>query len=148
MNHDDLLSQVRATFQAIDPVPAEVLASARSALAWRRPGAELAELSDDRTGRAAGARGAPARALTFTARDTVIEMEIATAGREHEIAGRLAPPAPAQVHVRHLGLAPDRPATRADRAGQFALTGLPEGLVSLLFRLPDGTSIVTSWIRL
>ena len=29
----------------------------------------------------------------------------------------------------------------------FALSGVPAGPVSLLFHLPDATSVVTSWIR-
>ncbi|MFB4317975.1 hypothetical protein [Actinomadura sp. 21ATH] len=148
MDHDGLLAQVRATYQALDPVPAEVLAAARAALAWRRPGAELAELTGDHAGQAGAVRGTPARTLTFTARDTVIEMEIAGTGREREIAGRLAPPSPARVHVRHPELPPGGPETHADDTGHFALPAIPEGLVSLLFHLPDGTSIVTSWIRL
>jgi hypothetical protein len=166
MNHDDLLARVRDTFQALDPVPAEVLAAARSALAWRRPGAELAELADDGAGRpGGGVRGAGgqaasgeggARALTFTAGDLAIEMEIETQiaatgprpVREHAITGRLVPAAPAQIRVRHLDLAPGGPSARTDQAGHFTLSRLPEGLVSLLFRLPGGTSVVTSWIRL
>ncbi|MEW2356813.1 hypothetical protein [Spirillospora sp. NPDC029432] len=148
MDHDDLLARVRETYQALDPVPAEVLASARAALAWRRPGAELAGLTGDHTGLAGAVRGTPARTLTFTARDTVIELEIAGTGREREIAGRLAPPSPARIRVRHPALPPEGPETRADDTGHFALPGIPEGLVSLLFHLPDGTSVVTSWIRL
>jgi hypothetical protein len=55
---------------------------------------------------------------------------------------------PARVRVRHLALVPEQPAAEADPAGQFVLPDLPEGLVSIVFLLPDGTSVVTSWIRL
>ena len=148
--NDDLLARVRATFHALDPVPAEVLAAARSALAWRVPGAELAELtaSPAAPGSAAGVRGPAApRTVTFAASRIVIELEIDGTGDGHEIAGRLAPPVPAEVRVRHLAV-PEQPGARTDPAGHFALPALPEGLVSLAFLLPDGSSIVTSWIRL
>jgi hypothetical protein len=149
--NDDLLGRVRATFQALDPVPAEVLAAARSALSWRVPGADLAETIDNLAplGAMAGVRGAEdARTLTFATSHMVIELEIDGTGHGREIAGRLAPPVPAEVRVRHLGLVPEQPGACADQAGHFALPVLPEGLVSLAFLLPDGTSIVTSWIRL
>jgi hypothetical protein len=149
--NDEVLARVRATFQALDPVPADVLAAARSALTWRVPGAELAEPTANPSSprSVAGVRGTDApRTLTFAASRTVIELEIDETGHGCEIAGRLAPPSPAEVRVRHLALVPEQPGARVDQAGHFALPTLPEGLVSLAFLLPDGTSIVTSWIRL
>lgn len=147
--NDDLLARVRVAYQALDPVPAEVLATARSALTWRVPGAELAEPAPADAGPPAALRGGEGpRALTFAASRTVIELEIDGPGHGGGIAGRLAPPMPAEVRVRHLALVPEQPRARADQAGHFALPALPEGLVSLAFLLPDGSSIVTSWIRL
>ncbi|GAA2414022.1 hypothetical protein GCM10010191_24910 [Actinomadura vinacea] len=145
---DELLARVRATFQALDPVPGEVMAAARSALAWRVPGAALAEPVEDRPAGAGSVRGGATRSLTFAAPGLAIELEIAGSGRVREIAGRLAPPVPARVRVRHLALVPEQPSTCADRAGHFVLPELPEGLVSIVFLLPDGRSVVTSWIRL
>ncbi|GAA3926273.1 hypothetical protein GCM10023085_04480 [Actinomadura viridis] len=165
---DPLLERVRAACQALDPLPPEVLAAARAALRWREPGAELAELSGDHGARSealagavrgaedgaedgmedgAGAAGGP-RTLTFTARDVLIEIEVSGTGRVRDVVGRLAPPVPARVRVRHPALVPGRPETGADRAGQFTFAGLPRGLVSFAFLVPDGTSIVTSWVRL
>jgi hypothetical protein len=58
--------------------------------------------------------------------------------------GQLAPASAAEVILR----SPEgERGTRADEAGSFALSGVPAGVVSLLFRLTDATSIVTSWIR-
>ncbi|MFC5750209.1 hypothetical protein [Actinomadura rugatobispora] len=148
---DELLARIRATFQAIDPVPGEVLAAARSALAWRVPGAMLAENSGDApsaAGPGVRAGGDGTRSLTFTAPGLAIELEIGGTGRTREIVGRVAPPVAARVRVRHLALVPEQPTAEADRAGQFVLPDLPEGLVSLVFLLPDDTSVVTSWIRL
>ncbi|GAA4378967.1 hypothetical protein GCM10023088_40700 [Actinomadura verrucosospora] len=148
MNDDELMAGVRATFQILDPVPAAVLAAARASIAWRAPAARLAELEHDLGGRAAGVRGGPARTLTFTCPDAAVEIEVAPDGRFREIHGRLVPPAAALVEVRHRDLPPGGITARTEPAGMFWLPRVPAGLVSLILRLDDGTSIVTSWIRL
>ncbi|MFB4301984.1 hypothetical protein [Actinomadura sp. NTSP31] len=148
MNDEELMAGTRAAFDALDPVPEGVLAAARSALGWRTPSAALAELREDLGGRpAAGVRGAAGRSLTFACPGSTVEIEVAGDGRHREITGRLVPPAAADIVVRHPGLPPDRPVARTGATGLFCLPDVPEGLVSLLFRLPDGTSVVTSWIR-
>ncbi|WP_030167039.1 hypothetical protein [Spirillospora albida] len=149
MNDDGDLAAVRAAFDALDPVPAAVLAAGRRALAWRTPDAALAELSGDRPPSTAGLRGGRrSRVLTFTCADVAVELEVDAIGRMREITGRLVPGAAAEVSVRHprLGLGAVR--TGADPAGLFHLPSVPEGLVSLAFALPDGSSAVTSWLRL
>lgn len=148
MNEDDLLSQVRAAFHGMDPVPGHVLAAGRSAIAWREPGAGLAELIQDQGRPSHGMRGESARALTFAGADLAVEVEVTAAERDVELIGRLVPATNAHVRVRHLAHAHEEIATRADPAGQFALLSVPRGLISLVFSLPDGTTIVTSWIRL
>ncbi|MEU5882213.1 hypothetical protein [Spirillospora sp. NPDC047279] len=152
MNDDELLARLRTTFEALDPVPAGVLAAGRSALAWRHPGGSLAELADDHNRPVAGVRGTPVRLLTFTGSGVTVELEVTGTGTTRDITGRLVPAGPAHVRVRH----PARPdhttrpehAARTDTAGQFDLADVPEGLVSLIFSLSDATSIVTSWVRL
>jgi hypothetical protein len=47
--------------------------------------------------------------------------------------------------VRHSG---GELLSHTDAAGQFVAGGVPRGPVSLIFRLPDGVSVVTSWVRL
>lgn len=148
MNDDDLMSRVRAAFEVLDPVPDDVLAAGRSALAWRMPSAALAELARDRAGHAGGVRGGTGRALTFACPGLTVEIEVSASGPGHEITGRLVPAAPAAVEVRHAGLAAGELTARAEDAGLFCLPRVPAGLVSLVLRLPDGTSVVTSWIRL
>ncbi|GAA4242701.1 hypothetical protein GCM10022254_76690 [Actinomadura meridiana] len=149
MNDDELIAGVRAAFDALDPVPGEVLAAARAAIAWKAPSATLAELKRDRAARAAaGVRGPAARVLTFACPGGSVEVEVSTNGRDRELTGRLVPSVPALVEVRHRDVPPDGITVRAEPAGLFCVPGVPEGLVSLVFRLEDGTSIVTSWIRL
>ena len=149
MNDDELMAGVRRAFEALDPVPQDVLAAARASIAWRTPSATLAELSHDRGGRAAaGVRGGTRRVLTFTCPGSTVEIEVSEHGRDREITGRLVPSSSGVVQVRHRDLPPDGVTARAESAGLFCVPRVPEGLVSLVFLLDDGTSIVTSWIRL
>lgn len=146
------MAEVRAAFAVLDPVPESVLAAAREAISWREPDARQAELVVDshavspggHTQALSGVRGT-SRSLTFDGPDLAVEIEVNGTGQDREIVGRLSPPAPAQVRIRHPG---GEVTARVDRAGHFLVPGVPAGLVSLVFRLPDTTSIVTSWVRL
>ncbi|TDB94589.1 hypothetical protein [Actinomadura sp. 7K534] len=149
MNDDELMAGVRHAFDALDPLPEGVLAAARASIAWRTPAATLAEPVQDRGARAAaGVRGGPGRVLTFACPGTTVEIEVAEFGRDRELTGRLVPPSSGAVQVRHRDLPPDGIEVRAEAAGLFWVPRVPEGLVSLVLRLDDGTSIVTSWVRL
>ncbi|QXJ20790.1 hypothetical protein AGRA3207_001563 [Actinomadura graeca] len=149
MNEDDLLAHVRAAFEMLDPVPRSVLSAGRAAIGWRLPSAALAGLTGDRDGPvAAGVRGGTARTLTFTCPGLTLEVEVTGAGRDREVSGRLVPPAPALVEVRHPDVPPGGLTARAGPGGLFCLPCVPEGPVSLVLRLADETSVVTSWIRL
>lgn len=150
MTDDELLGLVRAAFQAQDPVPRHVVADAQDAYQWWDADARLAKLTQDTDVRdvrtmAALRGGAGARLLRFESRDLAVEIEVTGATRTRELAGRLTPGADAEVRVRH---ARGQFVTQADDAGQFVLLDVPEGLVSLSFCMPDGTSAVTSWVRL
>jgi hypothetical protein len=155
VNDEELMAGARAAFDVLDPVPEGVLAAARSALAWRTPAAVLAELRQDGAARpAAGVRGGTGRSLTFTcprsaaeSAESAVEIEVTGDGRHRELTGRLVPPVSAEIVVRHRDLPAGRPAGRTGPTGMFCLPEVPEGLVSLLFRLPDGSSVVTSWVR-
>ncbi|TDC60230.1 hypothetical protein E1200_30820 [Actinomadura sp. GC306] len=86
--------------------------------------------------------------LTFACSGATVEVEVAESGRDRELTGRLVPPASGAVQVRHRDLPPDGIEVRAEAAGLFWVPRVPAGLVSLVLRLDDGTSIVTSWVRL
>lgn len=152
MSDDEtLLERVAEVFAVVDPPPAHVRDAALAAFALRRRHAALAELSADsadgvpaETG--AGVRGPDGpRLLVFTGPDTTVEIEVAGDGRDREIAGRLTPPAPAEIAVRHLH---GELAARSDQAGHFVVPAVPAGPISLVFLLADASSIVTSWVRL
>jgi hypothetical protein len=132
-----LTEALRAAFP---PVPEHVLALGRAAFAWFEPDAALATLTSETLAAPAGVRGGGSRLLTFVGARVSVEIEVCG----QEIVGQLAPPAPAEVILRSPA---GEHGTRTDEAGAFALSGVPAGAVSLLFRLADATSVVTSWIR-
>ncbi|MFC5181599.1 hypothetical protein [Actinomadura harenae] len=147
MNEEPFLDELRAAFEQIDPVPKDVMAAGRSALGWREPNADLAELTDEQNRELAGARSTSGmRLLRFSAPGHTVEVEISGAGQDLALTGRLAPATVADVRLRHPNSAEQ--SARADETGRFALTAVPEGLVSLVFHLPDASCVVTSWIRL
>ncbi|WP_146779083.1 hypothetical protein [Actinomadura craniellae] len=147
MNDDELMDRVRAVFATLEPVPGGVRAAGLAAFGFRDPDAALLELTTELTaaGPATGVRGGRPRAFTFTGTGLAVEVEVTGEGRSLEIVGQLVPPGPAQVRVR---CSTGELTCRVDAAGQFAVTGVPAGPVSLLFRLPDAASIVTSWVCL
>jgi hypothetical protein len=137
VNDDELIGRLRDLFP---PVPEHLLALGQGAFAWFAPAATLATLAADTTGAPAGVRGGDSRLLTFAGPRVSVRIEVCG----QEIVGQLAPPSAAEVVLRSPG---GERGTRTDEAGAFALSGVPAGLVSLLFRLTDATSVVTSWIR-
>ena len=156
IDDETLLAQLGAAFAALDPVPEQVRDAALAAFATRRPPAEFAALAEltadsaDGVPAATGVRGRHGpRRLVFTGPGITVEIEVTgdDTGQEadREIAGRLAPPVPAHIAVRHLQ---GELAAHADRAGYFVIPAVPDGPVSLVFMLPDASSIVTSWVRL
>lgn len=149
MTPDDetLLRRIGELYEAIDPVPEQVPAAARAAYGRRRGDAVLVELTADSAEHApAGIRGPDGpRLLVFTGPEVAVEIEVSGEGTDREIVGRLAPPARAEVAVRHAG---GELATRTDGAGHFVVPAVPAGPISLVFQLADASSIVTSWVRL
>ena len=131
---------VKALREVFPPVPEHVRALGYAAFAWFEPVAVLATLTSETVTTPSGVRGDGSRLLTFAGPRVSVEVEVC--GRE--IVGQLAPPSPAEVILRSPG---GEQGTRTDEAGSFALSGVPAGTVSLLFRLADATSVVTSWIR-
>jgi hypothetical protein len=134
---DELCALLRELFP---PVPDRVLELGQAAFSWFEPGTALATLTSETIASPSGVRGEGSRLLTFAGGRVSVEIEVC--GRE--IVGQLAPPSAAEVVLRSPG---GERGTRTDETGAFALSGVPAGLVSLLFRLADATSVVTSWIR-
>jgi hypothetical protein len=141
---NDLLSELYEAFERIDPVPASVYAGGRAAFAWRDPNAALADLVADHRATGVGLRG-DGRLLSFSGTGVGVELEVSGSGAVREIVGRLAPAVAAELSVRHRA---GELLSTVDRTGHFLVQEVPAGLVMLVFRLPDASSIVTSWVRL
>lgn len=148
-NDHALLTQLRSTFEAIDPVPRNAVDLARATLAWRDPDAALAELLADSL-----TDGAPVRAhqdlgprlLTFQADELTIEIEVAKHGDTRRVLGQLVPTARAEVTIRWTD---GQMHVQADDMGRFSASGIPAGPVSFRSVLEGSTRAVsTSWADL
>jgi hypothetical protein len=137
VNDDELIKRLAG---ALPPVPERTLALGNTAVDWYVPAATLASVTSDSAGTPAGVRGGGPRTLTFGGPGVSVEIEVCGP----EIVGQLMPPAGAEVVLRSPG---GERGTRTDEAGGFVLLDVPSGPVSLLFRLSEGASVVTSWIR-
>lgn len=144
---DRLLTELQDALQAADPVPADVLATAKASFTWRTVDAELAALAfDSALDETAGVRSEDdARHLVFRSGDLEVEVMVAgTAPRS--LTGQLVPPQPAVVELRtgeHVI------ASVAGPDGAFAFPTVPGGPVSLRCILEEGTKTVTTeWLHL
>jgi hypothetical protein len=143
-----LLAGVRAVFDEIDPVPANVIAAAKASYAWRTIDAELAELAeladDSALAPTAGIRGLGGpRLLTFEASTVTVVVEVTEIGEHRRILGQLVDPQQARIEVRHTGGTMTVP---ADDLGRFSVEGVLAGPVSFVCHTGSGQSVVTSWV--
>jgi hypothetical protein len=151
MDDETILTEIGGLLRRVDPVPEELTLAARSAFAWRRMDAELAQLLHDSTLETeplAGIRGSGGgwRALTFEAPDGLsIEVEVGVERSKRSIIGQIVPPAEAKVVVRFPGA--DLPIA-ADALGRFQASDLRAGPVSLRCEFSDGRAIETGWVTI
>jgi hypothetical protein len=145
---DALLAQLRELAATQDPVPPEAVLAARSAWAYRRLDAELAELIEDSALELepAGVRSdAPDnRLLTFAAEVAQIDVEVVVIGDRRRIVGQCIPGTTLDVLIRE----PDGERTAAtDDLGRFEVE-VAAGLISLRCVWPHTDHVVeTAWVR-
>jgi hypothetical protein len=139
-----LLAELRAVVNRVDPVPAEMLAAARSSFMWRTIDAELAQLAHDSVvdEQSALVRGVAAPALlTFEASELTVEVETVSAQGGWQLHGQLVPAQPGLVEIRQ----PDGvTSVAADDMGRFTADGLRPGPLSLRCRAGDA-AVATDW---
>jgi hypothetical protein len=147
-----LMSELRAFFADVDPVPPLVVETAKASLGWRRLDAELAELlsdsalQDESLALTRGG-GAPARAVTFSSSGLTIDIEVHVDDPARTLLGQLSPPARATIEVQPMAESPL--STEADRLGRFRVqlpTGGPIRLRVLATDERVGLPVETSWI--
>ena len=144
---DDLVlwRELRELYDAIDPVPPEVLAVAHGALTFRTFDAELAQLVGDsaRETVAAMRDDGPGRLITFKSESVTIELQVSTTGVGRHLVGQLVPPSPAAITVDwptgHLD-------AEADALGRFSAADVPSGPVRFACRRTDEPATVTDWL--
>lgn len=150
VRQEELIAELRALFDSVDPVPPAVLEQASDLYGWRTVDAELAELSYDslvdRGGlagvRHAGLTDSGLRLLGFeTGAGGHTGIEIEVSGRR--LLGQLVPAAPANVHVQCSRGPTIR--VEADDLGRFRVEPVPRGPARLLIEYPHRT-IGTAWM--
>lgn len=143
-----LLAHLRALATIVDPVPEEAVLAARSAFAYLRMDAELAELTYDSSAEdkaLAGVRSATGttRQLTFEAGVAQLEIEITATGTTRRLVGQCLPATALDVTVRQ----PDaEQVTTTDDLGRFVVEVSP-GPVSLRCSWPHAAQVIeTAWV--
>jgi hypothetical protein len=149
-NHEELLDELRALVNEVDPVPTDVTSFAKAALGWRRIDAELAELLSDsalESESLALTRSdvARARSVTFRASDLEIDVEIHDGDRGVTLLGQLAPPSSATVDVQ-LDDSSVAATGEADVLGRFRVELFERGRIRLRIRRDLLPVVETSWI--
>jgi hypothetical protein len=143
-----LIEQLRAAFGA-EAAPASVTDAAKAALTWLRVDAELAELLSDSAldAEPALARGeAVVRSVSFSAGQTVVELEVHPDGERRTLLGQLSPAAQRPIVIQHAD-GSESASARSDDLGRFRITLEGGGTVRL--RIADDqadTAIETAWI--
>jgi hypothetical protein len=143
-----LIEQLR-TALATQAAPASVTEAAKAALTWLRVDAELAELLSDSAldAEPALARGAAVvRSVSFSAGETIVELEVHPDGERRTLLGQLSPAAQRPIVVQQADGA-ELATALSDELGRFRITLDGGGTVRL--RIADGdadTAIETAWI--
>jgi hypothetical protein len=143
--HDDdhLLAELDRALDALDPVPADAAALARSVIELGRADEELAELVFDSLEDAAAMRHAgvmEARALGFVAGGYRLDLELLDEGGV--VLGQLDPARPAQVDLETASGVQRGP---ADDLGRFRFREA-RGPLRLRVTIDAGAVILTPWI--
>jgi hypothetical protein len=146
---DQLLAALREAFRSERNVPAEFIATAKAAFAWREIDAELATLTWDSImagGEAelAGQRAESAilRSLTFTSGEVTLEVEVT----ESALLGQLVPPGAGRIEARTID--GDVVTAVINQVGGFTICPIPHGPFRLYCHTTSGANVMTSWLAL
>ena len=142
-----LLGDIRALFEAADPLPADLPERIRFSLALRDLEVEMARLAEEDQ-LAVAARGTEqSRTITFDSDSLTIMIRIeANQDGTARVDGWLAPP---QCRDIEMKTASESLVVASDEQGRFAFTRVPRGTAQLVVRPADrgpagaGRSVVT-----
>ncbi|MEP6561600.1 MAG: hypothetical protein ABJD68_11095 [Nakamurella sp.] len=126
---DQLLDILGSALAKVDPVPAAVIANAKSAREWADIDFELAALTYDSLVDSAGVRGAGSgRQLNFEVEDTEIVVLATDRDGTFSIEGQLIPAQLGLIDLVHSG---SSTSTEIRDLGRFSFTGVPGGRIRL-----------------
>lgn len=143
----ELLDELRAGYQALDPVPADLVARVQFGLALENIDVEILRLREE-LDLVASARGEEqCRTITFDSERLTIMIRLSASGEDAiRIDGWLAPPRARAVEIRTVG----GPLTSAvDDDGRFVVEPVPRGMAQIVVTLPgegtrgNGRTVVT-----
>jgi hypothetical protein len=141
---NELMAMLDDVLEAEQAVPAETLAAAEQAFAWRRLDEELAELLFDSADHPARARlrgaGPEPRLVTYQYADLLIECEVGPA----VLVGQLLPPAPVTLEL--MNAAGNRRAVDVDAHGRFVAPLPRPGPIRLRCRQGRQRDVLTPWL--
>lgn len=142
---EQLLAVLKEVLENQRDMPPEFAEIGKDAYAWHNADAELAELTyDSRSDPDTAPRNrpgtAPVHALTFTAAQLAIEVEVT----EDSLGGQLVPAGKATIEVQ--AFTGPIGSTAADEAGRFTIRPVPPALFRLSCRTASGVNVVTAWI--
>lgn len=148
-DEEDLLTDLRRIAANVDPVPDEVLLSARAALSLHRLDAELIELvrdsAQDEAGLVAVRGDGDVRMMSFEFAPIAVELQVTEQAGMRALVAHVSglELASAQVETNNSG----RRDVDVDD-GTLVVEHVPSGLVRLYLTSRDGYSYATSWVRI
>ena len=127
----EILDGIRAIFERVDPMPADLPERVRFALAMRGLESELARLVTDEDPRLVGARGTEqSRTVTFDSASLSIVIRIEeNKNGSVRVDGWLAPPQPREIEMQ---AAAETLSVSSDDQGRFAFAEVPPGTARLV----------------
>jgi hypothetical protein len=142
-----LLVQLRDMFDAVDPMPPDLVAGGQALFGLRRLDEELAELvrdSAEERDRMLAVRGeGDVRLISFETGPVAVELQVTERGAVRDLVAQIAGTVVNGAEV-------ETPAGRRAAPVQdslFTLDAVPAGLLRLRLRTAAGTELVTSWVR-
>jgi len=127
----EILDGIRALFELVDPMPADLPERVRFSLAMRGLESELARLVDEEDQRLVGARGTErSRTVTFDSASLSIMIRIEESSNGSvRIDGWLAPAQPREIELQSSAATLS---AASDADGRFAFAEVPQGTARLV----------------
>jgi hypothetical protein len=144
-SYEQLLSRLRSTATALDPVPDDVVRVSQGLYALRTLDADLAELVADSLDTAGAVRGpAAVRLLAYEANGVTLELEVSQSGDSRALLGEVTGAITA-VTLETTGGSQE---VAVDDAGRFQMADVPAGPMRLRCTAADGSAVATVWTRI